>query len=581
MKTKAFLIPLILTCSALGCQLEGILECPTGSLKSEPGICGCNVEDIDTDGDGTYDCQENCPLDQNKFDPGVCGCGQPDVDSDGDGVFDCMDPCPTNANRSKGTCDCAYEKDDPGVCGCDKQDIDSDNDSVLDCNDICPLNAQKTDEGACGCDMQDIDTDGDTTPDCKEDCPYDSGKTSPGICGCGVPDVDNNGDGKIDCVDLCPENPLKNAPGLCGCDTLDTDSDGDTTPDCKDECKNDKNKTTKGACGCDQLDTDTDGDTTPDCIDECKNDKNKTTKGACGCDQLDTDTDGDTTPDCIDKCETDKNKTTKGACGCNQVETDTDGDTTPDCIDECPNNPNLKKLGECGCGKKIQIMAEAEKVCSCTVDGKDVCGCDSAILFPGRKTDSDDDKIDDCKDPCPEDESNICTIPKCKDTTKLACGNQCFGKQATALVYGKADLYINNSTKYGSIEKYTELDVYGLSQSAYGEYYVVLYDDQRLYISKNAKLFFYDVDGTINEPEKVTLRKTSEVDPDNVITTLEDKTEITIHRYEDVNHPPINSNTDISDYGWFYILKPRPGYVAAEFVSLSKGSDPDISSCKE
>ena len=46
---------------------------------------------VDTDGDGTLDCQEYCPLDPNKLEPGVCGCGVPDVDSNHDGVLDCLD----------------------------------------------------------------------------------------------------------------------------------------------------------------------------------------------------------------------------------------------------------------------------------------------------------------------------------------------------------------------------------------------------------------------------------------------------------------------------------------------------------
>ena len=40
-----------------------------------------------------------CPDDPNKTVPGICGCGVPDVDSDGDGAMDCEDFCPSNPAR--------------------------------------------------------------------------------------------------------------------------------------------------------------------------------------------------------------------------------------------------------------------------------------------------------------------------------------------------------------------------------------------------------------------------------------------------------------------------------------------------
>ena len=40
----------------------------------------------DTDGDGMPDCFDLCPYDSDKIFPGVCGCGVSDVDTDGDSV---------------------------------------------------------------------------------------------------------------------------------------------------------------------------------------------------------------------------------------------------------------------------------------------------------------------------------------------------------------------------------------------------------------------------------------------------------------------------------------------------------------
>jgi hypothetical protein len=56
--------------------------------------CNCVGTPIDTDKDGTPDCDDACPNDANKIAPGDCGCGVSDVDTDKDGVPDCNDKCP-------------------------------------------------------------------------------------------------------------------------------------------------------------------------------------------------------------------------------------------------------------------------------------------------------------------------------------------------------------------------------------------------------------------------------------------------------------------------------------------------------
>ena len=82
---------------------------------------GC---DTDSDGDGILDCSDGCPLDGDKTDPGACGCGVDDTDGDGDGTPDCSDGCPADG-----------DKNEPGVCGCGVVDTDSDMDGIPDCND--------------------------------------------------------------------------------------------------------------------------------------------------------------------------------------------------------------------------------------------------------------------------------------------------------------------------------------------------------------------------------------------------------------------------------------------------------------
>lgn len=58
--------------------------CPADPLKTVPGVCGCGTADIDTDGDGVLDCDDNCPLVYNKS----------QLDSDGDGIGDACDDNP-------------------------------------------------------------------------------------------------------------------------------------------------------------------------------------------------------------------------------------------------------------------------------------------------------------------------------------------------------------------------------------------------------------------------------------------------------------------------------------------------------
>ncbi len=79
-------------------------NCPADPAKTEPGVCGCGIADIDTDGDGTPNCIDACPNDSAKIAAGLCGCGVADTDTDGDATPDCLDGCPndpTTANPAQ------------------------------------------------------------------------------------------------------------------------------------------------------------------------------------------------------------------------------------------------------------------------------------------------------------------------------------------------------------------------------------------------------------------------------------------------------------------------------------------------
>lgn len=59
--------------------------CPDDGGKTDPGVCGCGVPDVDSDRDGTADCMDGCPSDADKLAPGQCGCGVPDGTCGGGG----------------------------------------------------------------------------------------------------------------------------------------------------------------------------------------------------------------------------------------------------------------------------------------------------------------------------------------------------------------------------------------------------------------------------------------------------------------------------------------------------------------
>jgi hypothetical protein len=54
--------------------------CPGNPDKDDPGECGCDTPETDTDGDGTPDCVDMCPDEMSKTDPGECGCDVPASD---------------------------------------------------------------------------------------------------------------------------------------------------------------------------------------------------------------------------------------------------------------------------------------------------------------------------------------------------------------------------------------------------------------------------------------------------------------------------------------------------------------------
>ncbi len=102
--------------------------CPSDPNKSSPGLCGCGVPDssVDSDFDGTIDCQDGCPADVAKISAGACGCGVAESasDSDGDGIVNCLDGCPGDPSKQSA-----------GACGCGVSDVDANGNGTEDCLD--------------------------------------------------------------------------------------------------------------------------------------------------------------------------------------------------------------------------------------------------------------------------------------------------------------------------------------------------------------------------------------------------------------------------------------------------------------
>lgn len=79
------------TCAGTLVDCDDEDECTADSYDGAE----CRNEPLpDGDADGVCDLIDGCPSDPGKTDPGVCGCGIPDLDSDADGSLDCEDACP-------------------------------------------------------------------------------------------------------------------------------------------------------------------------------------------------------------------------------------------------------------------------------------------------------------------------------------------------------------------------------------------------------------------------------------------------------------------------------------------------------
>ncbi|MBD3655175.1 MAG: thrombospondin type 3 repeat-containing protein [Marinobacter sp.] len=276
MKLKKLNWPLIVLVAALlslaGCKSDSDLGTAPG-LPSDGGVGG-DVTQLDSDGDGVFDLEDNCPFVSNPDQADLDGDGIGDMcdtnaDADGDGVDDSLDNCPLAANPDQSDID----NDGAG----DACDTDRDGDTIKNSVDNCPLvaNPGQGDRDGDGLgDACDIDADGD-----------------------GFNDKTDNGDGTFTSIpsseggDNCPLEPNAdqldtNGDGIGdACDGLaDLDGDGIAGDDnCPLTVNPDQTDTDNNGIG-DACDPDIDGDGFLNGIDNCPLTSNS--------DQADTDGDG-------------------------------------------------------------------------------------------------------------------------------------------------------------------------------------------------------------------------------------------------------------------------------------------------
>ena len=185
----------------------------------------------DYDGDGFGDNSagvnpDACPyvagiLNGTKLngDPGM-GCPAAD-DEDGDGVYDSVDLCLGTPIGSS-----------VDLNGCAESQLDDDGDGVTNDIDLCPDSLAGIQVDSSGCtDQQNLaDTDGDGVLDPVDLCPQTAVNATVDQDGCSVDQRDSDSDGVVDSTDLCPDTPDGYPVDSTGCldeSQLDQDLDGD------------------------------------------------------------------------------------------------------------------------------------------------------------------------------------------------------------------------------------------------------------------------------------------------------------------------------------------------------------------
>ena len=213
---------------------------------------------LDTDGDGVIDDDDQCPNTPVGAIVDSAGCAQSQLDADGDGVANSIDQCPNTPT---------FETAD--AQGCSPSQKDTDSDGVSNAIDECPATPAGAVVDAQGCADSQKDEDSDGVSDADDVCPATPANDDPDVEGCGATQRDTDADGVSDAADLCPATPEGEAVDADGCGASQKDGDSDGVSDALDQCPQTPLGEAVDENGCSEGQRDDDGDGVANAIDEC------------------------------------------------------------------------------------------------------------------------------------------------------------------------------------------------------------------------------------------------------------------------------------------------------------------------
>ncbi|MBQ9396330.1 MAG: hypothetical protein IJU23_12580, partial [Proteobacteria bacterium] len=406
-----------LSCIALfaitGCSLD-YDWCPDDPNRIEPGICGCGAklpDDMDSDKDGTPDCNDECPQDPLKTKPGQCGCGISDEDiRPHNGIPDCKekactaDSCGDGQQCVEGTCKPVICKESEQLCGNECIDI-TQNDHCGSCDNACEVdkgeicqNKQcvcKDNQTKCDGRCVDIDNDPNYCGSCDNACAVDKGE----IC--------QNKECKLNC-----DSPFEKCDGHC----VDLSNDSMFCGSCSTSCSEGE-VCRERSCVCEN-----DGDIFCKIGNKSVCTNPKTDTAHCGCDT------SSAGMACTELPNTKTQSCDNGECAysCQSQFADCDNDPSNGC------ETNLTIATTCGSCNNACIDANASTI-TCE-EGKCVYTCKEGTEHCGDDhcfdLNTSNEHCGSCDNACHRDETcndGICVVPL----------SACINEYATVTVDGK------------------------------------------------------------------------------------------------------------------------------------------------